>query len=86
MAAFAGLMLVGHWLRERPLKTAARQPEELPVNRQGTDTPGGGTASRLRTGAIVAAAAATCLVAISGRSLWIDEAATAVQAMQPDLA
>ena len=28
---------------------------------------------------------AMCAVAISGRSLWIDEAATAVQAMQPDL-
>ena len=35
---------------------------------------------------LLAALAAVCLLALSKRSLWIDEAATAVQAMQPDLA
>ncbi len=34
---------------------------------------------------ILAAAVLICMVATSGRSLWIDEAATAVQAMQPTL-
>jgi hypothetical protein len=34
---------------------------------------------------IIAAAVLICLVAMSGRSLWIDEAATAVRAMQPTL-
>jgi hypothetical protein len=34
---------------------------------------------------IIAAAVLICLVATSGRSLWIDEACTAVRAMQPTL-
>jgi len=42
-------------------------------------------ATPLAIGLAVAAAVVVSLVAISGRSLWIDEAATAVQAMHPTL-
>ena len=44
-----------------------------------------GPARDWRAALALAAAVVTCLAAISGRSLWIDEAATAAQAMQPTL-
>jgi len=62
---------------------------EQPSNRQAPagapETSAPREAAALHVWVVIGAALLVCLVAISARSLWIDEAATAVQATQPTL-
>ncbi len=63
----------------QPTLNSADRKEAQPPDRRPTST------GRWQAGLVVSAVIMMCLVAISNRSLWIDEAATAVQAMQPSL-